>query len=576
MPVSTNGVRNGAATSAARPKVLIAEKVSPDGLALLTGPFDVDEKRGLSPSDLLAEIPSYDGLIIRSETKVTADVLAVAKNLKVIARAGVGIDNVDVEAATKHGVIVVNSPVGNINAAAEHTIALLMATARNIGDASSSLKAGKWERSRLVGVEVKGKTLSIIGVGKVGLTVAAAAKGLGMNCLAFDPYANQKLAAAAGVKLVGSLAELLKEADFLTIHTPLIASTKGMIGKSELASMKKTARILNVARGGMIDETALLEALEEGTIAGAGIDVFTEEPPTPGSPAAKLIASSKVVGTPHLGASTVEAQENVSIDVCEQVLAILTGQLPRSAVNAPIILPEEYRTLKPFVELVEKMGALYMQHFVKASSGAGAVSSAAAFSNDFELQYEGSLATLNTTKPLFAALVKGLLKPITDSEGHNVNIVNAELVAKDRGIAINEQRRRQTDDPEGYSSQVSLRTKGGIGSGGQDEHVITGFVSNNMPYISRLSRFSTSFVPQGALLICRNFDSPGKIGVVGQKLGKSGVNISSMTVAPIDKDDGKSSNEALMILGVDRVVENEVIQSLMGEDGVLETSVVVL
>ena len=578
MAVPADGATNG--VSSPKPKILIPEKVSPDGLALLQSSFDVEEKRGLDPEQLQEIIADYDGLIIRSETKVTASLLNAAKKLKVVARAGVGIDNVDVEVATKNGVVVVNSPVGNINAAAEHTIALMMAMARNIGDACASLKAGKWERSRLTGVEVKGKTLAIIGVGKVGLTVASAAKGLGMNCIAYDPYANQKLAAAASVKLHSTLASILTEADFLTIHTPLIASTKGMIGAAELETMKKTARILNVARGGMIDETALLEALEKGTIAGAGIDVFTSEPPSPDSSAARLIAHPRVVATPHLGASTVEAQENVSIDVCEQVLAILTGQLPRSAVNAPIILPEEYRTLKPFVELVERMGALYMQHFVRTSQ---TTSSTAGFSTDFELQYEGALAGLNTTKPLFAALVKGLLKPITDSEGLNVNIVNAELMAKDRGIVINEQRRRQSDDTEGYSSLVVLRARPGTtgDAGTQDDHVIAGFVSNNTPYISKLSRFSTSFVPEGVLLICRNFDSPGKIGIVGQRLGKAGVNISFMTVAPVDKeikqDSGKSGkNEALMILGIDRVVEDEVIKNLMNEEGVLEASVVLL
>ena len=583
MPVPSNGHANG--TSSPRPKILIPEKVSPDGLALLQTSFEVHEKRGLSHEELKDIIADYDGLIIRSETKVTASLFEAAKKLKVVARAGVGIDNVDVEAATKQGVIVVNSPVGNINAAAEHTIALMMAVARNIGDACSSLKANKWERSRLTGIEVKGKTLAIIGVGKVGLTVARAAKGLGMNCIAYDPYANQKLAAAASVKLLPTLASILTEADFLTIHTPLIASTKGMISASELATMKKTARILNVARGGMIDELALLDALERGTIAGAGIDVFTSEPPLRDSSAARLIAHPRVVATPHLGASTVEAQENVSIDVCEQVLAILTGQLPRSAVNAPLILPEEYRTLKPFVELVERMGALYMQHFAGSSSAGSATSAAAAgFSTDFELTYEGALAGLNTMTPLFAALVKGLLKPITASEGLNVNIVNAELVAKDRGIVINEQRRRQGDDTEGYSSSVTLRAKGVRVSGAsadQEEHVIAGFVSNNTPYISKLSRFTTSFVPEGALLICRNFDSPGKIGIVGQLLGKVGVNISSMTVAPVDKEIGQESgkggkNEALMILGIDRVVESEVIRNLTAEEGVLEASVVVL
>jgi len=255
------------------PKVLIPEKISPDGLSLLQASLEVHEKKGLSEQELIELIPEYDALIVRSETKVTAELLAAGKKLRVVARAGVGVDNVDLKAATKLGIIVVNSPQGNINAAAEHTIALLMAVARNIGHATVSIKSGKWERSKMVGVEVKGRTLAIVGLGKVGLTVARAAGGLGMNVKGYDPYANTTLAAAANVELLPTLAELLKSADFLTLHTPMIASTKGLISTAELSTMKPTARVLNVARGGIIDETALLEALEAGTIAGAGIDV---------------------------------------------------------------------------------------------------------------------------------------------------------------------------------------------------------------------------------------------------------------------------------------------------------------
>lgn len=360
-----------------------------------------------------------------------------------------GVDNVDLDAATKLGIIVVNSPQGNINAAAEHTIALLMAVARNIGAASVSIKSGKWERSKLVGIEVKGKTLGVVGLGKVGLTVARAAGGLGMNLVSYDPYANLTAAAAANVELVDSLDELLEQADVLTIHLPMIASTKGMIGLKELSKMKKTARVLNVARGGIIDEAALLEALETGVIAGAGIDVFTSEPPKEGDTASKLINHSKVVATPHLGASTVEAQENVSIDVCEQCISILAGQLPRSAVNAPIILADEFRTLAPFVALMEKMGSLYTQHF-------GPSNTAQRLRTTFDLEYSGTLANTNTTKPLFAALIKGLLQPITSAENTNINIVNAELVAKERGIIVSEYRAREKDEGEGYSASVTL------------------------------------------------------------------------------------------------------------------------
>ena len=433
----------------------------------------------------------------------------------------------------------------------------------------------------------------------VGLTVARAAGGLGMELMAYDPYANPSLAAAANVELLSSMDELLEKADFLTIHTPMIASTKGIIGASELSKMKPTARVLNVARGGIVDESALLSALEEGTIAGAGLDVFTTEPPQSGDAAAKLIEHPKVVATPHLGASTVEAQENVSIDVCTQVISILSGQLPRSAVNAPIILPEEYRTLQPFVTLLEKMGSLYTQHF-------GPGNSTQRLRTTFELTYEGTLASTSNTKPLFASLVKGLVSPITSAESLNINIVNAELVAKERGILISESKSRDKLEQEGYSASVTLkarldprspsatRTRNPMDTATTQrqkrikDQIISGFVSNNQPYISRLGRFTTQFIPTGSLLICRNYDEPGKIGIVGGRLGKAGVNIRFMSVAPMETNgdssaeetqqngDEKQQHEALMILGVDRPVEEEVRKSLIGGDGVLEAAVVVL
>lgn len=425
-----------------------------------------------------------------------------------------------------------------------------------------------------------------------------------MNLLGYDPYANVKLAEAANVELASSMDELFEQADFLTIHTPMIASTKGMIGLSELSKMKPTARVLNVARGGIIDEQSLLEALETGKIGGAGLDVFTAEPPKEDDFASKLIRHPKVVATPHLGASTVEAQENVSIDVCEQVLLILQGQLPRSAVNAPIIMAEEYRTLRPFVTLLERMGSLYTQHF-------GPDNIARRVRTTFDLVYEGSLAETKTTKPLFAALIKGLVSPITDSADTNINIVNAELIAKERGILINESRSREKVEQEGYSASVTLRARldprspsARRGAGGDErrpepvrtstgrvkeleDQVISGFVSSNTPYISRLGRFSTSFVPEGTLLICRNYDEPGKIGTVGGRLGKAGVNIRFMSVAPIDEgikgrdgsSDGEANgkeNEALMILGIDRDIDASVRKDILGEEGVLEASVVAL
>lgn len=434
----------------------------------------------------------------------------------------------------------------------------------------------------------------------VGLTVARLAKGLGMKVNALDPYASPAVASSASVNLVSSLPELLPTADFLTIHTPLIASTKGMISSAELAQMKQGARILNVARGGTIDEAALLEALESGHIGGAAVDVFTSEPPVPDSTATKLIAHPRAVVTPHLGASTVEAQENVSIDVCEQVLQILGGALPRSAVNAPIILPGEYKKLQPFVHLVEKLGSLYTQHY-------GSSTSSSTNRDTFDLIYEGEIAEMTNTKPLFAALIKGLTAPISTA-AMNVNIVNAELVARERGIVVNEQRSR---DPSthSYSSLVTLvahppsrapsRAPGGVDTESsvqrrsRQRQIISGTCAQSQPLISRIGRFATSFVPEGRLLICHNYDSPGKIGVVGSILGKEDVNINFMSVASVSQnlqhdektwDAGQqkssgpeeNSNEALMILGVDKPVDDGAIKALVREGGVLSASVVSL
>jgi len=560
-------------TASNRPRVLIPEKVSPDGLAILSDSLDVDERSGLSADELKTLIPSYHALIIRSETKVTADLLSAATNLKVVARAGVGVDNVDVEAATKLGVIVVNSPSGNIAAAAEHTIALLLATARNIPAGAASLREGKWARSKLVGVEVNSKILGIIGLGKVGLKVARMAVGLGMIVIALDPYASPEIAAANSVSMVSDLDSLLRKVDFLTIHTPLIASTLDLISTDELKKMKNTARVLNVARGGVFNEEALLEALDAGTIAGAGLDVFTSEPPAPDSAAQKLTRHPKVVATPHLGASTVEAQENVSLDVCTQVLTILSGGLPTSAVNAPLILPEEYKKLQPFVRLVEKLGSLYTQHYSSRGSSIGG--------KTFDLIYEGELASISNTRPLFAALVKGLTSSISDSGGRDVNIVNATLIAKQKGIIINESHRRESSDLT-YASLVTLRTSGPDGAG---EQLISGYVSGNSIYINKLDRFTTSFIPEGTLIICHNYDSPGKIGYVGGILGKRDVNINFMSVAALDlarngidkqseETNGKKENEALMILGVNGVVGKEVVKELADQEGILEVSVV--
>ncbi|EXK94458.1 phosphoglycerate dehydrogenase [Fusarium oxysporum f. sp. raphani 54005] len=553
-----------------RLKILVPEKVSPDGLALLTPHFDVDNRKGLTATELINLIPNYHGLIIRSETQVTAEVVQAGRKLRVVARAGVGVDNIDVPAASAQGVIVVNSPSGNILAAAEHTIALLLSTARNVGQADSSVKAGRWERSKLVGVEVGRKTLGIIGLGKVGMNVARMAIGLGMTVKAVDPYASTDMARQTGVELVPGLEDLLPVVDFLTIHTPLLATTLDLVGEAEFKKMKKTARVLNVARGGVYNEEALIKALDEGWIAGAGIDIWSSEPLAADSAAARLSQHHKVVATPHLGASTIEAQENVSMDVCKQVLEILQGGLPTSAVNAPIIMPEEYRKLQPSVQLVEKMGRLYTQHFVRSKGGMIG-------GRRFELIYHGDLAGMTNTKPLFAALVKGLVSTISDS---HINMVNAALIAKEKGIVISET--RSGDSPSTYANFVTLRSYQAGSSG--SEQVIEGYASDEQVFISKLDRFNGVFTPEGTLIILHNYDEPGKIGGVGMVLGKHGINIKFMQVASLDPEASKGAdtppdpkgNEALMILGVLGPVSGEVLEDLKNSPGVLDVGLVKL
>jgi D-3-phosphoglycerate dehydrogenase len=327
-----------------RPRVLVADPIAAEGLAVLRAVAEVDVQTGLEAARLSAIVGEYDALVVRSETKVTAPIIEAGKRLRVIARAGVGVDNIDVEAASRRGVVVVNSPTGNIAAAAEHTVALLMAMARHIPAANISLRGGKWERSRFVGTELRGKTLGVVGLGKVGAEVArrCGEGGLGMRVIATDPYAAPETARKLNVELV-ALDELLPQVDFLTVHTVLNTGTRGLIGAEELATLPSTARVINCARGGVIDEEALLAALEAGALAGAALDVFTQEPPAAGSVARALIEHPLVVATPHLGASTEEAQVNVAVDVAEQVVEILRGGAARSAVNAPLILPETLR-----------------------------------------------------------------------------------------------------------------------------------------------------------------------------------------------------------------------------------------
>ncbi|HVB59914.1 MAG TPA: phosphoglycerate dehydrogenase, partial [Ktedonobacteraceae bacterium] len=509
-------MREATGEEAATINILITDRVAREGVDFLREQLPdaaIDERPGLSPEQLKAIIGNYQALIVRSETRVTADILSAAAQLKIVGRAGVGVDNIDVEAATRQGIMVVNSPTGNIIAAAEHTIALLMALARHIPTANSSVKAGKWERGRFMGIEVRNKTLGVVGLGKVGTEVAKRAQGLEMQIIAFDPYVSPDHARKLGVTML-SLDDLLAQADFVTLHTSLTTGpqgTRGLIGARELQLMKPTARLINCARGGLIEEEALLHALNENRLAGAALDVFSQEPIRDDAVLKQLLAHERVIATPHLGASTEEAQVGVATDVAEQIVSVLRGGFPRAAVNAPLILPETLKFLQPYMALVEQMGRLYTQ------LQPGPL-------NKIEFSCSGDIASYDL-RPLQAALVKGLLESISDA---HVNLINAPLLAKQWGLEIIEQKSTQ---PTEFANLVTLRVIGANchassfagkpGSGDEYVEALSGTVMHGEPRVVRVGRYWTEFVPEGYILFCRNYDEPGMIGKVGTVLGKA-------------------------------------------------------
>ncbi|HEX6779728.1 MAG TPA: phosphoglycerate dehydrogenase [Ktedonobacterales bacterium] len=512
------------------PRVLVADRIAREGIEYLQGQMQVDERVGLRPEQLQAILGDYTALVVRSETKVTAPIIAAGKNLRVIARAGVGVDNIDLDAATRAGILVVNSPTGNIVAAAEHAIAMLLAMSRHIPAANAALKDGRWERSRYLGVEVRHKTLGIVGLGKVGAEVARRAKGLEMRVVATDPFASPDLARSLGVELL-SMEELLPQSDFITLHTSLNTSTKGLIGERELALMKPQARIVNCARGGIVDEAALLTALKENQLAGAALDVFSSEPPANDRVLLELVQHPRVVVTPHLGASTEEAQVMVALDVAEQVVSVLNGGLARGAVNAPLILPETLQALQPYLALIEKMGKLYTQLHPGPL-------------RHVELACSGEIASMDL-RPLKVALIKGLLESISDA---HVNVVNASLIAKQWGLEVTE---RTSTEPEHYANLVTLRVR----TDGE-EHLLAGTITWGEERIVHVDRYATDFAPYGYILICHNMDRPGMIGRVGTILGNAGVNIRDMDVGPqgTERHAQRPRGQALMVLSLDDAV----------------------
>lgn len=494
-----------------------------EALEFLRRHAEVTVKMGMSPDELISLIGDYDALLVRSQTKVTAPVIAAACRLQVIGRAGVGVDNIDLEAATKRGILVVNAPAGNITSTAEHTISMLLAVARHIPQADASLRSGQWQRERFRGTEVRNKVLGVVGLGRVGSEVAALAKGLRMRVIAYDPMISADYAGRLGVGLV-SLEELLKQADFVTVHVPLTPATTNLIGARQLKLVKPTAMFINCARGGIIDEATLYQALEEGRVAGAALDVFIKEPPGD-SP---LVRSSKVVVTPHLAASTSEAEANVGIDIAEQVMAALQGKPVRYPVNAPGVTAETLAVLGPFLAVGTTLGNLAIQ-----------------LSEDHPdsllIRYEGEIANCDTAA-VKAAVLGGLLESISEER---VNLVNANIIASSRGLKIMEQKETQCQNYANLLT-VQLHTSAGVTT-------IAGTSMRGQVNIVQINEFWIEFVPSGAyLLVTSHKDRPGMVGVVGTILGNARVNISNMQVSR-DQPGGK----AMMALCLDNALDIE-------------------
>jgi D-3-phosphoglycerate dehydrogenase len=512
-------------------KVLISDNISPKGVEILKkAGLDVDIKTGMKPDELRACIGEYNGLIIRSATKVTADVIDAATSLKVVGRAGSGLDNVDKIAASKKGIVVMNTPGGNTMTTAEHSVALLFSVARLIPQANASLKAGKWEKKKFMGVELFNKILGVVGLGNIGSQVAKKAQGLEMNVIAYDPFLSEDRAKAIGIRKV-SLDELFAESDFITIHTPLTAETKGLINAKTISKMKKGVRIINCARGGIIHEPDLYEAVKSGKVAGAALDVFEKEPPE-NNP---LLTLENMICTPHLGASTEEAQENVAVAVAEQVADYLVHGIIRNAVNFPSIPSDQLPRLQPYINLAEKLGGFSSQIFE------GGVT-------EITVEYRGDASEINTA-PVTIAAVKGFLTPILLE---TVNFVNAPFIAKERGIEIREIRSEDSGD---YQSIIALRIK----SKEKESYVAGTLFSKKDPRFILIDNFKVEVVPEGELLLIYNNDKPGVIGNIGNLLGKSNINIARMHFGR-----ETAGGMAISVVSIDSTPSDEVVAQIKG------------
>lgn len=514
-------------------KILVTDKISEQGLAVFKNApgFQVDEKIKMTPEDLKKIVADYDGWIIRSGTKITADLIEAATKLKIIGRAGVGLDNVDLPAATKRGIIVMNTPDGNTISTAEHTVAMLMAAARQIPQAYASLKSGKWERSKFVGTELFGKTLGVVGIGRIGSNVARKAIGLGMRVIAYDPYLDPAKSKGHEFEIV-TLDDIVKRSDFITVHTPLTPETKGLFGAKQFAAMKKGVRVVNCARGGIYDEVALAEALKSGQVASAALDVFEKEPCTDHP----LLAFDNVVAVPHLGASTTEAQENVAVVVAEQVVEALQGGRIRNAANMPSLDPKVLEQIGPYITLVERLGSFQAQL------------AAGSFIKKIHAEYVGEISAFDS-KPLTLSLVKGILERVMT---HSVNYVNALLLAKDRGYEITQS---TTEKAEDYSSLVRVTVETDKG-----KHSIAGTVTGKKDLrITELDGKDTDFIPEGSMIWLDHEDKPGMVGRLGTILADNSINIAGLYV-------GRQApgGSAVAMVNVDNEVPEKVLNDLKG------------
>jgi D-3-phosphoglycerate dehydrogenase len=526
-------------------KILVTDTLAPEGLEVFQRApgFEVDVRIGLKPDELKKICADYDGWVIRSGTKITAELIGAAKNLKVIGRAGVGFENIDVDAATKKGIVVMNTPGGNNVTTGEHTISLMMALARHIPQAVASLKGGKWERNKFVGIELCNKTLGVIGLGNVGRIVAERAAGLRMKVIGYDPFISSENIARMGVE-PASLEDIITKSDFITVHVPLTPETQGLINREAFAKMKTGVRIINCARGGIVDEKDLADAIKEKKVAGAALDVYVDEPPAADHPLVKL---DQVITTPHLGASTDEAQLNVAIAVAEQMVDFLSKGVVRYAVNVPSVSPELLDVLRPYLTLAEKLGSLVGQL-------------AGSLPKEVTVEYGGDVTQYNVA-PLTLAVLKGILTPMME---YAVNYVNAPLVARERGIKVVESKSSRTAD---FANYIMVAADTGA-KRVEVEGVVFG---GKHPRIVRLDHFYLEAVPEGYILILRNRDVPGVVGTVGTLLGNNGINIAGMELGRSAK-----GGNAISLIHVDDSMTKKALQELRDHPQIVSADLVKL